>query len=346
MSGDLTTSGDHCVQQTQVLKSPREMYLSLAGVGVAMLTRFCTLLTCLVFAFAPSGRGQEPSAATPSILPLAPTVVPAGTKVQLRTMWEISSNSVHEGGRAELEVARDVKVGDLLVIPRHARAIAVVTRAQQSRNLLRGGSLALKIENATAITGDLVPLRATIGAQGGPTLDDKVDAIPAIIFTWPLFARKGDEAILRRGTWLDAQVDRDFSFDAVRLAESIAAFEAKNAAALVAARTGKTTVLLYNDLEKAKNMVELDGRPFARVSQGYFVKVQLLRGKHTFRYHKSKSEVTLDFEPDKAYYLRLQGSGFWTKHLDLVQVSNGQGEDQIFGLTEQLEREVFAPLPH
>jgi len=315
---------------------------------MAMRTRFCIIATCLVLTFAPAGRGQGAPAAAPSALPPAPTVLPAGTKVQLRIMWEISSNSVQEGGRTELEVARDVKVGDVLVIPRHARAVATVTRAQQSRNLARGGSLALKIENATAITGDLVPLRATMGAQGGPTADDKLQAIfdPTIIFTWSLFARKGDEVILRRGTWLDAQVDRDFTLDAVRLSESIAAFDAKNAAVLAAAKNGKATVLLYNDLEKARNMVELDGRPFTSLAQGYFVKVQFPPGKHTFRYHKSKSEVTLDFVADQDYYIRLQGSGFWTKHLDLVQVPNGQGEDQIFGLTEQMEREVFAPLPH
>jgi hypothetical protein len=48
----------------------------------------------------------------------------------------------------------------------HTRAFATVAFAQPSRRLSRAGSIALELKSVEAITGDMVPIRATKTFKG------------------------------------------------------------------------------------------------------------------------------------------------------------------------------------
>jgi len=240
---------------------------------------------------------------------------------------------VKPGEPIDLEVVRDVQVGPLLVIPRHTKVIGTVTSVQPARRAMRGGLLAIQPGAVTAITGETIALKGNRGAQGGPSTDQKARAVMEgyIIFSWVPLLFKGDEALLPKGTALDAFITSDVSFDTARLREAAAVLEQQNAAARVAARTGKASVYLYGKRYTGKCTIALDGNPLVRLSRERFLKLQLVPGAHTFRCQDH--ELSIDAQPDQDYYIRVDGHpGFWTTRDIPVSVPADQGEDEIYPL--------------
>ena len=93
-------------------------------------------------------------------------VLADGTPIRLKFVRAVVSSQVIAGEKLPLEVVEPVLVGKLVAIPRHSPVEAIVTMAQASRNMGRGGSLQFKIEGIRLADGELVPVRAVKDVRG------------------------------------------------------------------------------------------------------------------------------------------------------------------------------------
>jgi hypothetical protein len=86
----------------------------------------------------------------------------------------------------EFEVLEDVKVGDVLVIPKGGIAWGTVTEAQPKRRMARGGKLEIVMDSVRLVDGQKAALRATKeGKGGGHTGGMTIGIVAAAIVFWP-----------------------------------------------------------------------------------------------------------------------------------------------------------------
>lgn len=148
----------------------------------------------------------------------APFVLFDGTPLKLRIGRTMSSKDAKTGETVDFEVLEDVKVNDVLVIPRGGTAFATVTEAQSARRMGRGGKLNINIDHVRLITGEKVALRAIKDAKGGGHVGAMTGAIvaTAIVFfpAAPLFLFiKGKEITIPKGTEITAYVNGDINLN-------------------------------------------------------------------------------------------------------------------------------------
>lgn len=86
-------------------------------------------------------------------------VLPDGTPVRMRLSRTLSSATAQEGYNVDFEVLDAVKVGDVVVIPQGAVALATVTEAKPKRSMGRAGHLNVNIDYVRSACGDKIPLR-------------------------------------------------------------------------------------------------------------------------------------------------------------------------------------------
>lgn len=115
----------------------------------------------------------------------------------------------------------DVKVDNILVIARGARALATVTEAQPKRRLGRGGKLNVNIDHVRLVNGERVALRAVKEAKGagkGGTVTGAVVATSLVFFpAAPLFLlMHGKDITVPKGTEITAYVNGDVELDPAR----------------------------------------------------------------------------------------------------------------------------------
>jgi hypothetical protein len=75
----------------------------------------------------------------------APLALRAGTPVPLVTATEVNSKSHRQGARFDLTVSDDVRVGDLVAIPKGATAVGEVLRHVASGALAKSGRLEVEL---------------------------------------------------------------------------------------------------------------------------------------------------------------------------------------------------------
>src|SRR5436309_9183270 len=90
-----------------------------------------------------------------------------GTPIKLRLTRNLSSADVNTGDRVDYEVLEDIKVKDVIVIPRGGLAIATITEAQHKRRMARDGKLTVRIDEVRLSGGEKAPLRAVRGQKRG-----------------------------------------------------------------------------------------------------------------------------------------------------------------------------------
>lgn len=83
-----------------------------------------------------------------------------GTKVPLALGRELSSGVESTGNRVDFEVTEDIKVKDIVVIPKGSRATGTIVEAQKRRRLGRAGKLNVKIDEVRLADGSRAMLRA------------------------------------------------------------------------------------------------------------------------------------------------------------------------------------------
>jgi hypothetical protein len=136
------------------------------------------------------------------------------TPVKLRTTRNISSADARVGDTIDFEVLEDIKVKDVIVIPRGGTAWGTVTEAQSKRRMGRGGKLGINIDNVRLSSGEKAALRAAKETAGGG--HKAVIALTSIVLSpaAPLiFLIHGKDIVIPKGTEITAYVNGDVSLD-------------------------------------------------------------------------------------------------------------------------------------
>src|SRR5712692_10291758 len=140
------------------------------------------------------------------------------TPVKLRINRNISSADAHVNETVDFEVLEEVKVHDVIVIPRGGTAWGTVTEAQPKRRMGRAGKLNINIDNVRLASGEKVALRAIKDVKGGGHQGAITGAIVAtsIVFfpAAPLFLLvHGKDITIPKGTEITAYTNGDIPLD-------------------------------------------------------------------------------------------------------------------------------------
>jgi hypothetical protein len=144
-----------------------------------------------------------------------------GTPIRLRLTRNLSSADATTGDRVDFEVLEDVKVKDVIVVPRGGLGLATITEAQHKRRMARGGKLNVNIDDVRLADGEKAPLRAVKETQGGGHTGAMTGAIigTAIVFfpAAPLFLfMHGKDTTIPKGTEITAYINGDIPLDPKR----------------------------------------------------------------------------------------------------------------------------------
>ncbi|HXN52163.1 MAG TPA: PEGA domain-containing protein [Candidatus Acidoferrum sp.] len=144
-----------------------------------------------------------------------------GTPIKLRLTRNLSSADATTGDRVDFEVLEDIKVKDVIVVPRGGLALATITEAQHKRRMARGGKLNVNIDDVRLIDGEKAPLRAVKEVKGGGHTGAMTGAMigTAIVFfpAAPLFLfMHGKDITIPKGTEVTAYINGDIPLDPAR----------------------------------------------------------------------------------------------------------------------------------
>ena len=172
-------------------------------------------------------QAAQPAAPTPLKQPLA-FGLEDGTPIKLRLTRNLSSADATTGERVDFEVLEDIKVKDVIVVPRGGLALATVTEAQAKRRMARGGKLDVNIDDVRLSDGEKAPLRAVKEAKGGGHTGAMTGAMvgTAIVFfpAAPLFLfMHGKDITIPKGTEITAYVKGDIPLDPAKFQPQVAA---------------------------------------------------------------------------------------------------------------------------
>jgi hypothetical protein len=151
-------------------------------------------------------------------VPPAPFGLEDGTPVRLRLTRDLSSSKDIAGTRVNFEVIEDVRVRDVVVVPKGATAWGTVTKAHGKRKLGRSGELEVRIEVVLSTDGERVPLRAIQGGRGkSRTGIVEAGVFESALLFWPaapwfLFI-PGKDINIPKGAEVVAYVDGDTPLD-------------------------------------------------------------------------------------------------------------------------------------
>lgn len=183
---------------------------------------FVFVLSCsLIVAQQPQAPSTAAQATPPTAAPSGPPpphTILDGTPVKLRLTQSITSAEAKVGQEVPFEVMEDVKVDDVVVLPKGALAIANVTEAQHKKSMGRAGKLNIAISYARLSDHEKVALRAVKETKGAGHVGAMTGAIVAtsIVFfpAAPLFLFiHGKDITIPQGTEITAFADGDMHLD-------------------------------------------------------------------------------------------------------------------------------------
>jgi len=123
------------------------------------MSKTAFLVTLLFAGLVTVARAQN---AAPSAASTAPVnvMLQDGTPVKLRLDATAAGNAVRVGETLELEVSEDVRVGDVVVIPKGSSSSASITNLRSGGNV-KGGWIDIDLDFVTLPDGEHVPIRAS-----------------------------------------------------------------------------------------------------------------------------------------------------------------------------------------
>lgn len=296
------------------------------------------LLICgSCYAQAPTSDVQVPAIANSSLK------LEDSTPVILRTRQDLSSATVKVGDRVPFRVVKDVKVADLVAIPRGADAWGLVTAVQPKRRKGRPGKLDIAVQSVQLLTGDNAGLRAkqhsegkgrdvgTIAELPEVALQTFGFGIPIVLFS---MLEKGKDAYWPAGTKFTAYLDGDVVLD-------------RSALSLVqpapAQRTGPATVTIFRVETGSRFRLPVYCGKIAlgKLPHSAYMQLQFPPGTYFFQ-SSDKQVVEVHLEEGQEFYLQVQllvvGKRGFKGHL--VQVDNADGEEKVANLNELPDKEV------
>src|SRR5260370_4830714 len=172
--------------------------------------------------------GSPQQAAAPEVRRAAPSFafgLEDTTPIKLKLARELSSAREKTGDRVDFEVAEEVKVKDVIVIPKGGIAWGTVTEAQPHRRMGRSGKLDLKTNEVRLADGERIPLRAVREAIGGGRQGVMTGAMIAsgVLFfpAAPLFLFvHGKDITIPKGAEVTAYIEGDTALDQQKFVNS------------------------------------------------------------------------------------------------------------------------------
>jgi hypothetical protein len=174
---------------------------------------------------------KQATPATPAPAPVVKQPLAFGledaTPVRMRINRTVSSADAQVNDTVDFEVLDDVKVKDVVIIPRGGMAWGTVTEAQPKRRMGRGGKLNINIDNVKLASGEKVALRAIKDVKGGGHQGAITGAMVAtsIVFfpAAPLFLLvHGKDITIPKGTEITAYINGDIPLDQAKFAPATA----------------------------------------------------------------------------------------------------------------------------
>jgi PEGA domain-containing protein len=198
-------------------------------------------------------------ASTPSPAPPKAFTLEDGTPVKIRINRTVSSADAQVGDTIDFEVLEEVRVNDVLVVPKGGLAFATVTAAQAKRRMARGGKLDINIDYVRLVDDEKAALRAVKELKGGGHTGAMTGAIVATsLVLWPaapffLFMH-GKDITIPKGTEITAYANGDMKLDLAKFQPALAA---PQTVASMAAPTAESQLQITSTPDAAD--IEIDG---------------------------------------------------------------------------------------
>jgi hypothetical protein len=147
-----------------------------------------------------------------------PFALDDGTPIRLRLNRTLSSADAKTGDNIDFEVLEDIKIKDLVVIPKGSIALGTITDAEHKKRMARGGKLDIEIDYVKLADGEKAALRAVKETKGGGHTGAMTGAIVATsLVVWPaapffLFMH-GKDTTIPKGTEITAYVNGSMVLD-------------------------------------------------------------------------------------------------------------------------------------
>lgn len=180
---------------------------------------FCFLVSGTAAALAfQTGQIPSPPSSAQSAKPSGQFRLEDGTPIKVRLQRTLSSADAQVDDRVDFDVLEEVKVNDVVVIPKGSVAWGTVTEAQPKRRMGHGGKLDVNIDSVRLADGEKAPLRAVKDVKGASHVGRMTGAIVAtsIVFfpAAPFFLfMHGKDITIPKGTEITAYINGDMSLD-------------------------------------------------------------------------------------------------------------------------------------
>ena len=180
----------------------------------------------------PTGHGTaakpSDSAATEQAIPAASTnsqagaptacTLPDGTPVTLRLTHTVSTALARVNDPIRFEVVEEIKVGDVVVIPKGSHALGRVVEAKGKRFMGRKPKLAVRLNHVELATGQKAPIRGARSGEGGGAQGEMGAYMAATgLLAFPVaplaLLVRGHDASIPRGTTLTGYIDGNLALD-------------------------------------------------------------------------------------------------------------------------------------
>src|SRR6266478_83301 len=166
---------------------------------------------------APPSSQSQPANAQPTA-PSKGFVLGDGTAVILRLGRSLSSADAHAGDRVDFEVAEEVSVNRIVVIPKDSPASGTVITAHKKRRMGRAGKLDVNIDSVQLADGEKATLRAVKESQGGSHTGIMAGGMVATsLIVWPaapvFLLMHGKDVTIPKGTEVTAYISGDVKLD-------------------------------------------------------------------------------------------------------------------------------------
>ena len=183
----------------------------------------CFASSALIVALVAHANAQNPSPArTPPAgstaglaqRPSLPNTLMDGTPIKLRLGRTISSATEKDGNQVDFETLEEIKVNDVVIIPKGSLASGTVTEAIHKKNMGRAGRLDVNIDYVRMADGEKAALTATTGGKAGGHVGAMTGAIVATTIVFfpaaPLFLfMHGKDLTIPKGTEITAYINGD-----------------------------------------------------------------------------------------------------------------------------------------
>ena len=187
-----------------------------------------------------------------------------GTPVKLRISRTVSSADAQVGETVDFEVLEEVKVGNLVVIPKGGTAWGTVTAAEPKKRMARGGKLDMNIDSVRLADGEKTALRAVKEVKGGGHTGAMTGGIvaTAIVFfpAAPFFLfMHGKDITIPKGTEITAYVDGNLPLNVAKFQGDAGSVQVAAANASSQQSSGVPSATLDISSTPPNADIELDG---------------------------------------------------------------------------------------